>query len=198
MAAPYPALYVAVVLLVVSTILLGVTNGTVVLRNGFGVSTTSISVWQTCVAQASGEDRCFSVTSNSQCSELSSRMKAIGAFTLISGLSCLVTAAAFVAEGRGMTLPVNHLTKVLMGWCIFGDVVAIGVAIGTLVAKLCSDPLPMTERNGQFGPAFYTMFAALFTMVVGGGLYAFFKMRRDAEPEGEDDDDDRAVNFADL
>jgi hypothetical protein len=194
MVPPALALYLSVAVLVVAVGLLVAANSTIILQHGFGASTTEIRIWSTCQALAGGGEKCYSVTSNTQCSELSSRMKAIGAFSIMGILCTLITIAAFIGEARGIAYPVNHLTKALMGWCVIMSVVCIAVTIGTLVASLCSDPLPMTDRQGSFGPAFYFLFAALVLQVLGGAAYAYFKLKNDALPPDEEDDKNAAFN----
>lgn len=176
-------LYVSYLALFISLVMIGVSNGTVLLESGFGASKTQIKIWSTCTP-----NRCFSVTSNSQCSELSSRMKAVGAFSILGAMAILGLGGCFYAEANNVRLPVNHLSKVIFAWCLAPLMVCIGVSIGTMVAKLCSDPLPLTERNGEFGPAFYTFFVALFMVVISGGLFAWHKLRSARAPTADDDD----------
>ena len=200
MAGPTPLLYGSILFLVIVVGFIVAGNATVLLQHGFGVSTTRIGVWRTCEAQPTGDDKCYSVTSNSQCSELSSRMKAIGAFGVIGVVSTLLTIAAFFFEGRGMDFPVTHLTKIIFSWSLLMMVICVSISIGTLVAKLCSDPVPMTDRNGSFGPAFYFFFSAAVLQIIAGAVYALFKVKRDAAPAeaDSDDDDDKKAAFNDL
>jgi hypothetical protein len=194
---PVIALYLSVAVLVISLCMLAAANGTVMLKHGFGASTTEIGVWRTCEATADGGEKCYSVTSNSQCSELSSRMKAVGAFSILGIVSTILCVVAFVVESRGVTFPVNHLTKAIFAWAVVLTVVCIAVCIGTLVASLCSDPLPMTDRNGSFGTGFYFLFAAIVLQVVGGAAYAFFRLKHNPTADN-DDHDDKEDGFNDL
>eukprot|EP00672_Neobodo_designis_P017441 CAMPEP_0174830088 /NCGR_PEP_ID=MMETSP1114-20130205/2336_1 /TAXON_ID=312471 /ORGANISM="Neobodo designis, Strain CCAP 1951/1" /LENGTH=199 /DNA_ID=CAMNT_0016063873 /DNA_START=54 /DNA_END=653 /DNA_ORIENTATION=- len=196
---PRLALYASILVLVVALGMLAGANGAVLLQHGFGASTTEIGIWRTCEALPEGGEKCYSVTSNSQCSELSSRMKAVGAFSILGAVSTVLTIAVFIAESRGATFPVNHLSKIVFAWAVVLTVVCISVSIGTLVASLCSDPLPMTDRNGSFGSAFYFLFAALVLQVLGGAAYAYFKLKNDVAGDNDaDDDDDKDQGFADL
>lgn len=193
-----PALYGSLALLAIAVGLLVASNMTVIITFGFGVSTTDITVWRTCEALTTGGERCYAVTSNSQCTELSSRMKAIGAFSILATASSIMAGVLFLFESRGVTFPVTHLTKIIVGWMLIFTIVCIGVAIGTLVAKLCSDPLPMKDRNGSFGPAFYTLFGALFVQLVSAALYAFFRVKQASDPDPEDQNEQKDISLADL
>jgi hypothetical protein len=173
------ALFVSLAVLGVCFGLLVCSNAFVLLSYGYGTSTRDVSVWHTCV-QTTTEQECYSVFSNSQCSELSSRMNAVAAFSIISAISSLGTIAAFAAEGNGMRFPVLHLSKMIFGWCVLTDIVCVSIGVGTLVATLCSDPRSMLDQNGTFGPAFYTLFVTLILHAAAGALYAFYNMKKAA------------------
>lgn len=175
-------LYGSLGLLAATFVLVLVANFVNVFEYGYGTSSFEIGIWQSCSSTG-----CYHVTSNSQCSELSSRMKATGAFDIIALVSIIAVGAAFFAEGkRRHSFPVNHLTKILVGWLIVSIVIDVSVVIGTYVAKLCSNPLSIKDQSGNFGPAFFLFFAAFITSCASAGLYGFFMSKR------SDDDDDPA------
>jgi hypothetical protein len=201
--APPPTLflYASLGLIFVTIILVGVANALTVFEYGFGNSKASVQIWSSCFIASDGTEVCISVTSNRQCSELSSRMKAVGAFSIITILSLIICGVTFFFEGaKRQSFPVTHLTKILSGWALFGIAVDLGVVIGTYVAKLCSNPLSIKDQNGAFGPAFFLIFASFITACFGIGLYGYFMSKNVDSNDDEDapDDNSKAFNTNDL
>jgi hypothetical protein len=145
----------------------------VIMKYGFNQGVKKVYIWRTCELDSAGQEICFRVTSNKQCSELSSRLKTVGAFSALTAMSIVILMVAIVAEVRGVKFPVQHLIKAIFGWCLFPLIVACSFTIGTLIARLCSDPLPLTDRNGSYEDAFFCLCAAVVLVLIAGGAYAF-------------------------
>ena len=171
----------------------------VLMQYGYGEGIKQVNIWWTCDRDDNGVPRCFSVTSSKQCTELSSRLKTVGAFSVLAAINIAILLVAIVAEIRGAKFPVQHLIKIIFGWCIFPLFVACGFTIGTLIAKLCSDPLSLTDRNGSYQDAYYCLCAAVVAAMIAAGAYPSGPVGGGAEEaaaaaaghkDSDDDDDD--------
>ena len=180
--------YISLVLIFVSKGLVGGAQPLVQISSGIGASSQTISVWRTCQRSSTtaGTDDCFSVTSNRQCSELSSRMKVVGAFSILCIVAAVLNFAVIAGETCGTTFPVRHLAKICFGWSLLPLIIACSLVIGTLVARLCNDPTPLADTNGAFGPGFYMMCAGVLCQIAALGLYLFWDSKRHVDSEGTD------------
>lgn len=188
-----PIAYVAAFLMLIAMALAAAAQPETLISYGFGKSQSSVGIWKSCSANSAGDVICFSVTSNKQCSELGSRMKTTGAFSILSIIAGLSVIISVIAETRGTICPLQHLCKILYGWNLIPLIVAICIAIGTMVARLCSDPQPLTERNGKFESCFYLLCASFMASLCSMGFYMFWLSKRDVKEE-----DDKEKGFADL
>lgn len=177
--------------------LLAGANLLVFMEYGFGTAKNQIYVWRVCLAAVGSiPARCVAVNDKAICSELTSKLRAVGIMSCIAGFNILLTVISTVAEVQGCKVPVKNLTKMLFGWSIVPTLFAIAVTVMAMSNAQCTATQSLEEQEGTYGPGGQMLMASFFGQFLGLMIHMcamhFIGSSTSVDEEAleEEDDDD--------
>ena len=172
--------------------LLAGSNLDVFFEYGYGIEKNRVFVWETCFA-AVGEKaaECVPVNSPRQCSELTSKLNAVGIMTAIAGFNVLLTLVSIIADVQGCKVPVKNLTRLFFAWSIVPTLFAVAVAVMGMVNAQCGATNSLEDQEGTYGPAFLMLAVSFFGQILGLLMHTCaMHLLGSGQPATLNDDDD--------
>jgi hypothetical protein len=148
--------------------LLAGANFLLFIEYGFGAQKNQIYVWKVCLAAAGSlPAECVPTSHKRICTELTSKLNAVGIMTIIAGFNILLTIVSVIADVQGCKVPVKNLTRLFFCWSIVPTALALAVAFMAMTNAQCTATQSLEDQEGEYGPGFQMLFAAMFGMCVG-------------------------------
>lgn len=135
---------------------------------GFGAAKNQVYIWTTCFASSgSTPAECVPVNDKRMCSEMTSKLNAVGIMTGIAGFNLLLTVVSIIADLQGCKIPVKNLTRLFFAWSIVPTLLAIAVAVMGMVNAQCGAPQSLEDQEGSYGPGFQMLASSFFGQFLG-------------------------------
>ncbi len=155
-------------------------------RTPTGNSFATYTPWIVCV-----QGKCsFNDNDSVGCTELSSRLHVMAAFSVIHGLSVLVMILILAAEIKKFRLPVQNLNYYMLLWTNFSILIVWPLILGTLLANLCGNAANFQDLGGTLATGFYLLLAASLLCIVISTVYFVASNVREREVSNYEDDDE--------